>query len=168
MQGLRILLSGCWAEQYAGNQTHRLLSALSAKPVPGTLIAHLPPARYQASLPAGTQILPWVEDYRALLAEIDVQVFPIAIGSGTKGKVLEALAAGVVAIGSIEAFRNISPHPAEPHQTYSSPSEVPALLTGIATNFDQHRTAARAFAQQVRAHHATAPLVAEFWRALDR
>ena len=50
----------------------------------------------------------WVDNYIESLAEYDVQIFPISVGSGTKGKVLDALSTGLVSIGSDYAFENIA------------------------------------------------------------
>lgn len=50
----------------------------------------------------------WVDNYIESLAEYDVQIFPLSVGSGTKGKVLDALSTGLVSIGSDYAFENIA------------------------------------------------------------
>lgn len=49
----------------------------------------------------------WVSSYEAALAGCHIQFFPIILGTGTKGKVLCALATGLLCIGSQYAFENI-------------------------------------------------------------
>jgi hypothetical protein len=53
----------------------------------------------------------WVDDYSVLLSTIDVQLFPLDIGAGTKTSVLTALQHGVHAICSPVAAENVQPNP---------------------------------------------------------
>lgn len=50
----------------------------------------------------------YVEDYRGELIKHDIQLTPISVGTGTKGKVLDAIANGLLAIGTPGALENIS------------------------------------------------------------
>ncbi len=55
----------------------------------------------------------WVASYERAIAACHIQFFPIILGTGTKGKVLCALATGLLCIGSRFAFENIHIDPAE-------------------------------------------------------
>jgi len=50
----------------------------------------------------------FVKDYKAELVKHDIQLTPITIGTGTKGKVLDALANGLLVIGTYYAMENIA------------------------------------------------------------
>lgn len=49
----------------------------------------------------------WVDNYEALLSKVDIQIFPLDIGAGTKTSVLTALRMNVVCIGTEVACENI-------------------------------------------------------------
>jgi len=49
----------------------------------------------------------WVDNYEALLSKVDIQIFPLDIGAGTKTSVLTALRMNVVCIGTDVACENI-------------------------------------------------------------
>jgi len=49
----------------------------------------------------------WVESYEEILSSAQIQIFPIVLGTGTKGKVLCAFASGLYCIGTSFAFENI-------------------------------------------------------------
>lgn len=49
----------------------------------------------------------YVENYVAEVARYDVQISPISLGTGTKGKVLDAMANGVLVVGTAYALENI-------------------------------------------------------------
>ncbi len=53
----------------------------------------------------------WVDDYSSLLSTIDIQLFPLDIGAGTKTSVLTALQHGVHAICTPIAAENVQPNP---------------------------------------------------------
>lgn len=50
----------------------------------------------------------WVDDYAAELRSHDIEISPISVGTGTKGKVLDALANGLLVIGTPFALENIA------------------------------------------------------------
>lgn len=78
--------------------------------------------------------LAFVEDYGKELARYDVQLVPISIGTGTKGKVLDAFANGLLVIGTWFALENIAVRPGEDCLQYESADEVVAMLGDIAGN----------------------------------
>ena len=73
----------------------------------------------------------WVEDYFEELKHHDLQLFPISVGTGTKGKVLDALSAGIVCVGSRYAFENIHLEHGVSAYRYENAYEVGNLLIQI-------------------------------------
>jgi len=167
MTGMRILLSGCWDEKYAGNATHALLSEYERHALRdvATLVLHRPPvwALDQAKRAGRFEVLGWVESYHALMNSIDVQIFPIAIGTGTKGKVLSAMSAGCICIGTPYAFSNISPRPSPPHYRYASPLHGLDHLSGLHTRVDASKQEALNYAKQLLAEHNPAGVIGKMW-----
>jgi len=49
----------------------------------------------------------WVDNYEFEISNAQIQLFPIILGTGTKGKVLTALASGLLCLGTDFAFENI-------------------------------------------------------------
>lgn len=49
----------------------------------------------------------WVDDYAAELRQHDVALYPISVGTGTKGRVLDAFANGLLVVGTPFALENI-------------------------------------------------------------
>lgn len=50
----------------------------------------------------------WVDDYAAELHQHDIALYPISVGTGTKGRVLDAFANGLLVIGTPFALENIA------------------------------------------------------------
>ena len=63
-------------------------------------------------------------DYIEEICKHDIQITPIAIGTGTKGKVLDALANGLLVIGTPYAMENIAVTHGESCIEYHHPREV--------------------------------------------
>lgn len=133
---MRILLSNCWDKKYAGNHTDLILRSVadnsSARSQQYIVHGKDAPVKWFLDNNISYSHIEWVDDYAGLLRSIDVQIFPIAIGTGTKGKVLSALASGVVSIGSAESFANIRAQLGWPHLSYQAPGEVGAHLAALA------------------------------------
>lgn len=91
-----------------------------------------------------THIITYAQDYTAEVCSHDIQIVPITIGTGTKGKVLDALSAGLLVIGTPYAMENIAVKDRESCIAYNSNIEVvkaleeitkqPARYEAIATN----------------------------------
>ena len=73
----------------------------------------------------------WVEDYFIELKQHDLQLFPISVGTGTKGKVLDALCAGIVCLGSKYAFENIQLIDGVSAYKYDKAQEIGEILMKI-------------------------------------
>lgn len=81
-----------------------------------------------------TQQIKWVEDYYKELQNHDIQLFPISVGTGTKGKVLDALCTKILCIGSLYAFENINIENGKTGFKYKSPNEIINILYLIKQN----------------------------------
>lgn len=79
----------------------------------------------------------WVEDYTEEIKKYDIQILPISIGSGTKGKTLDAIINGLVCIGSYYAFENIAVTPNSSCIIYKTPLDIPNILISIYNNKNQ-------------------------------
>ena len=70
-------------------------------------------------------------DYIEEVCKHDIQLTPIAIGTGTKGKVLDALANGLLVVGTPYALENIAVENGVSCVEYHSNEELLAALTDI-------------------------------------
>ena len=70
-------------------------------------------------------------DYIEEICKHDIQITPTAIGTGTKGKVLDALANGLLVIGTPYAMENIAVKSGESCIEYRHPKEVIEVLMDI-------------------------------------
>jgi hypothetical protein len=112
----------------------------------------------------------WVErlkkDYRYFVEHIkfapnyiqeickhDIQLTPITIGTGTKGKVLDALANGLLVIGTKYALENIAVYNGTSCLEYKTAHELYQILTDIPTNFDKYEQIAAFGRESVITHH---------------
>lgn len=73
-------------------------------------------------------------DYIEEICKHDIQITPIAIGTGTKGKVLDALANGLLVIGTPYAMENIAVENGVSCIVYQKPEEVIKILLDIVKN----------------------------------
>lgn len=167
-RALRILLSGCWDIKYSGSDISLALASITSNEVASRqeYIVHgaNAPLEWFHRMNIKTTALDWVEDYTDLLRNVDVQIFPIAIGTGTKGKVLSALAMGVACIGSLEAFANIKGQIGWPNVIYQSADEVGFHIQSIVELGEPLRQMTMPWT--VRDNHASSKVAAKFWTDL--
>lgn len=76
----------------------------------------------------------WVDEYAVELVKHDIQIFPISVGSGTKGKVLDALSMGLLCIGSRTAMENIYVRHGNSCFQYNDINDIPMFLNYIYNN----------------------------------
>lgn len=95
----------------------------------------------------------WVEDYAEELIKYDIQLSPISFGAGTKGKVLSALANGLLVIGSKFAFENICVRHDDSCIRYNKPEDIASVLLKIAKNKIFYGDVAEKGRVQVRKYH---------------
>jgi glycosyltransferase involved in cell wall biosynthesis len=72
-----------------------------------------------------------VDDVRPFLADADVACYPLVSGSGTKFKVVEALAAGVPVVGSPTALEGIEVEPGTHLRAATSDREIADAVLGL-------------------------------------
>lgn len=70
-------------------------------------------------------------DYIEELTKHDIQITPIGVGTGTKGKVLDAFANGLLVMGTFRALENIHVKSGESCILYNYPQEAIATLQDI-------------------------------------
>lgn len=92
-------------------------------------------------------------NYIEEICKHDIQITPIAIGTGTKGKVLDALANGLLVIGTPYAMENIAVKNGESCIEYRQPEEVIRVLMDIPNNRGKYERMAAMGCQQVLEHH---------------
>ena len=109
----------------------------------------------------------WVDNYIESLAEYDVQIFPISVGSGTKGKVLDALSTGLVSIGSDYAFENIAVEDGESCCVYKRCIEILDFLKKIAECPSEYEKMADLGRKQVRLYHNPEMIISNMIKYLE-
>lgn len=109
----------------------------------------------------------WVDNYIESLAEYDVQIFPISVGSGTKGKVLDALSTGLVCIGSDYAFENIAVKDGESCCIYKRCIEILDFLKKIAECPSEYEKMADLGRKQVRLYHNPEMIISNMIKYLE-
>lgn len=93
-------------------------------------------------------------DYIEEIRKHDIQITPIAIGTGTKGKVLDALANGLLVIGTTYALENIAVENGVSCIEYKRPMEVIEVLRSIPNNVETYeRIAEKGREQVLKSHH---------------
>ena len=70
-------------------------------------------------------------DYIEEICKYDIQITPICIGTGTKGKVLDAIANGLLVIGSWYALENIAVEHKASCMQYNNIEEIVDILNNI-------------------------------------
>ena len=112
----------------------------------------------------------WTEDYNEFLSKMDVQIFPICVGTGTKGKVLQAMAMGLICIGSKYAFENIRIGDDIDVDSirYRKPEEIPEMLVNIAENPKSYFQLAHKISDSVRLNHDVKKIARLFWNKVCR
>lgn len=96
----------------------------------------------------------WVNDYTDFITNFDVQIFPISVGSGTKGKVLDALSIGLLCIGSKYAFENIAVENTQSCVMYNDVEEIPAILNYLYYHKEEYEQIAKKGREIVRLKHS--------------
>lgn len=83
----------------------------------------------------------------------DIQLTPICIGTGTKGKVLDALANGLLVLGTPYALENIAVEHGKSCVLWEHANEVPEILLDIANNREKYEQMAKAGREVVLFEH---------------
>lgn len=99
------------------------------------------------------QHITFAQDYIEEISKYDIQLTPISIGTGTKGKVLDALANGLLVIGSYYAMENIAVADRKECLIYQVPKEIPQFLLQITEEFAEYEDMAARAENAVRKKH---------------
>lgn len=95
----------------------------------------------------------YAPNYIEEVCKHDIQISPIAIGTGTKGKVLDALANGLLVIGTPYAMENIAVETGISCIEYQRPDEVIKVLMDIPSNKEKYENIAMAGRDAVLKNH---------------
>jgi hypothetical protein len=106
----------------------------------------------------------WVEDYATEIADGHIQFFPIAVGTGTKGKVVSALATGLLGIGTKFAYENILIDVPGDALIYDRPEDIVRILESVQDNRKQFDNVRQQTAAKVRGSHAPEIVGVDFWK----
>lgn len=92
-------------------------------------------------------------DYIKEICKHDIQITPISIGTGTKGKVLDALANGLLVIGTKFALENIAVKDKHSCLQYKSTDELISILKDIPQRIEAYQKIAKAGRDVVLTEH---------------
>ena len=93
----------------------------------------------------------------------DIQLTPITIGTGTKGKVLDALANGVLVLGTPYALENIAVVHGKSCIQWDEAGEVPGILLDIVQNREKYEQIAAAGRDAVLKEHNPASIAKQLF-----
>ncbi len=102
-------------------------------------------------------------DYIEEVSKHDIQLTPICIGTGTKGKVLDALANGLLVLGTPYALENIAVEHGKSCIEWRKADEVPGILLDIAANREIYEQIAEAGRAAVLKEHNPAKIAKELF-----
>lgn len=105
----------------------------------------------------------FAEDYKKELCNHDVQFTPICIGTGTKGKVLDALANGLLVLGTEYAMENIEVVYGESCVMYRTVEGAIDILRDIAANPQKYEKMAENGRQSILRYHSRQQAAKEFF-----
>lgn len=95
----------------------------------------------------------WVDDYPEELVQHDIQITPISFGTGTKGKVLDAMVNGLLVIGSDYALENICVRDMDSCVRYRDASHIASILISVANHRERYQAIAEKGRSQVLKFH---------------
>lgn len=96
----------------------------------------------------------WVDNYIETITQYDIQITLLSAGAGTKGKVLDALANGLLVIGSETALENIAVRHNDSCLRYRHTDEIITMLKLLLLRRCRYEEIARKGMAQVRTYHA--------------
>lgn len=107
-------------------------------------------------------------DYIEEICKHDIQITPISIGTGTKGKVLDALANGLLVIGTPYALENIAVKHGESCIEYHKPQEVIDALMDIPLHREKYETMAAAGCTAILKNHKRSLIFQELFSLFEK
>lgn len=109
------------------------------------------------------QHIAFAPDYIEELQRHDIQVNAIDVGTGTKGKVLDAISNGLLMMGTPLALENIAVTPGESCVLFEHPSEAISVLRDIPDNMTKFETMAEKGRDAVLKAHDAAECARELF-----
>ncbi len=106
----------------------------------------------------------YVEDYAAEVASHHIQLTPVCVGTGTKGKVLDAFANGLMVIGTPLALENIQAERGSECIEYSSGEKLTEALTQLSRDPDRISQIAKAGKEAILKNHSRSKVAEQFFR----
>jgi hypothetical protein len=91
--------------------------------------------------------------YMEEVCQHDIQITPITIGTGTKGKVLDAIANGLMVIGTPYAMENIAVESGKSCMEYETAEQAITILRDIPENVSKYESIAEAGREAVLKYH---------------
>lgn len=101
--------------------------------------------------------------YMEELQKHDIQITPICVGTGTKGKVLDAFVNGLMVIGTPRALENIQVRSGVSCIEYDDADKLAAILRDIPANVAKYEAIRDAGVQAVLQHHNRQKVADEFF-----
>ena len=108
-------------------------------------------------------VMRFAPNYIEEIRKYDIQITPISIGTGTKGKVLDALANGLLVMGTEYAMENIAVEHQESCIVYQDAAEVVSYLEDMVSNVERYERMALNGKRRVRERHGRELLSAEMF-----
>jgi hypothetical protein len=104
---------------------------------------------------AGLEVkwIDFVPDYTEEIIKYDIQINPLSVGTGTKGKVLDAIANGLLEIGTPYALENIAVENRVSCIVYQNATELISILKHIAEQPKRYAQMARLGRESVLKYH---------------
>lgn len=96
----------------------------------------------------------FAKDYIEEVSKHDIQITPISIGTGTKGKVLDALSSGLLVLGTPYAMENIFVDNGKSCLEYAKAEDVIEILKDIPLKRELYEQIAKAGRENVLSHHS--------------
>ncbi len=110
-----------------------------------------------------TRVVEWANNHGDELTKHHIQIFPIAVGSGTKGKVLQALATGLLGLGTWLSFENIEAKKDEDFILFEQPKDIPDIMLKIIQNKNKFAKIAANGKNKIRKTHSAKLCAHLFW-----
>ncbi len=108
----------------------------------------------------------YVQNYIEEIIKYDIQLTAISVGVGTKGKVLDAFANGLLVIGNDLAIENINVQHNISCLKYSSPNELLKILLDIPSDIKYYESIAECGRNSVRLYHGVKS-IKQFYSLID-
>ena len=121
------------------------------------------PAEKLAKAGFSVHVKGFVADYKEELCQHDIQLSPISLGTGTKGKVLDAFVNGLLVIAPLRAIENIEVRDEYDYQFYSNRKELVEVLSLIANDVECYECMAKVGRNTVLNNHSPKYIAEQFF-----